>query len=57
MLAPHTVRALAVGLGVLAASVASWGAPAVVVFLLGYAAPAGLWVLSVRAEAPPGATS
>jgi hypothetical protein len=48
---PRTARALAVALGVLAASAAHWGAPAVLVFLLGYAAPVGLWLLSGRADA------
>jgi hypothetical protein len=48
---PLTARALAVSLGVLAASAAHWGAPAVVVFLLAYAAPVGLWLQSGRADA------
>lgn len=48
---PRTARALAVALGVLAAGAAHWGAPAVLVFLLGYAAPVGLWLLSGPADA------
>jgi hypothetical protein len=51
---PRALRVLGGYLGILAAGAALVGAPPLVVFLLGYAVPAGIWVLSVLPAPAPG---
>jgi hypothetical protein len=48
------VLGVGLSLGVLAALAALLGAPPLVVFLVGYALPAGLWLLLTRPPPEPG---
>ena len=51
---PRALHVLGGYLGVLAVGAALVGAPPLVVFLLGYAVPAGVWVLCALPAPEPG---
>ena len=51
---PRALRVLGGYLGMLAVGAPLVGAPPLVVFLLGYAVPAGVWVLSALLASQPG---